>query len=184
MNHIETAQNSHPISELAHLLIIVVVIVLLWSGVKVAPSLGGMPGWLSQFRVLDPVGREDRWAALLTSSPSWLQSACAPSDTEKGELCIWITRLHVYCLLKHRPFPPRLSPHDSLKPFPLPITSQAQSSERDLSGGRERGLFSFAPSPSHNSQNRARTPPALNKYLLESICCNLLHASTLTMLNI
>lgn len=40
MNHIETAQNPHPISELAHLLIIVVVIVLLWSGVKVAPSLG------------------------------------------------------------------------------------------------------------------------------------------------
>ena len=30
----------------------------------------------------------------------------------------------------------------------------------------------------------APIPPALNKYLLESICCNLLHTSTLTMLNI
>lgn len=68
--------------------------------------------------------------------------------------------------------------HNGLRPYTMTITSQEGSSERDFSGGQGAWLAhlcSLYPvcCHSHSSQNSSSHTTSVNKYLLESICCNL-----------
>lgn len=72
------------------------------------------------------------------------------------------------------------------QPEALYYDLQAESSKRHRSGAKLLPLCTSNPAPATPTAPRAsaHTPLVLHKYLLESICCNLLHASALTMLNV
>lgn len=100
---------------------------------------------------------------------------------------------HVYCILKTHSqvmsfclsCHPTMAWGPTLWPSPPKKGPQRETSPE----GRELGLLIFVVCTLHTvtpaiPRTAAPMPPALNKYLLEPICYNLLHASTLTMVNI